>query len=263
MARGQVLANPRTHVLIFTDLHLNPFKLRDLHSASDQTARCVLSNKYGAYKEEWIGLLAKAKQMNLNIVGISFHVGSGANNAQVYYDTLRECQYLANVAINNYGYNIEIIDIGGGFTENTLFDISKKVLKGKDEFFNNNMKIIAEPGRYFVETIATLYTKIINVRERNGNVEYWLTDGLYGSFNSILYDHADYDPEPLKESDEPKIKCTLWGPTCDGFDKIATKNIQRMNYGDWLIWRNAGAYTIAGACDFNGVNFTSPCEFYV
>ena len=232
--------------------------------ANDQTARCVLSNKYGAYKDEWIGLLIKAKELKLNVIGISFHVGSGANNPEIYYETLKECQNLANVATNNYGFNIEIIDIGGGFTESTLFDISESVSHGKEEFFNNkNIKIIAEPGRYFVETIATLYTKIINVRERDESIEYWLTDGLYGSFNSVLYDHASYDPEPLIQSGSPKTKCILWGPTCDGFDKIATKNISKMKYGDWLVWKNAGAYTIAGACDFNGINFTSPHIIYI
>jgi len=232
--------------------------------ANDESARCVLSNKYGAYKNEWISLLEKAKELKLNIVGISFHVGSGANNPEIYYETLKECYNLANVATNNYGFTIELIDIGGGFTESTLFHISESVANGKEEFFKNGrIKIIAEPGRYFVETVATLYTKIINVREREDSIEYWLTDGLYGSFNSVLYDHANYDPEPLVDSGSPKVECTLWGPTCDGFDKIATKNISKMKYGDWLVWKNAGAYTIAGACDFNGINFSSPNLIYI
>lgn len=33
--------------------------------------------------------------------------------------------------------------------------------------------------------------------------------------------------------------------------------------GDWLCFPNAGAYTVAAACDFNGIAATQPKLFYV
>jgi ornithine decarboxylase len=33
--------------------------------------------------------------------------------------------------------------------------------------------------------------------------------------------------------------------------------------GDFLVFPRAGAYTVAGACDFNGIEFTTPNKFYV
>lgn len=55
------------------------------------------------------------------------------------------------------------------------------------------MRVIAEPGRYFAETAATLLTPIYGHRDRTGadgelKKDYWITDGLYGSFNCIIYD---------------------------------------------------------------------------
>lgn len=46
---------------------------------------------------------------------------------------------------------------------------------------------------------------------------------------------------------------TLWGPTCDSADFLY-KNVQlpELRNGDWLLFPNVGAYTVAGACDFNG-----------
>jgi ornithine decarboxylase len=43
------------------------------------------------------------------------------------------------------------------------------------------------------------------------------------------------------------------------------KNIQlpALRNGDWLFFPNTGAYTVAGACDFNGIEFTTPSKFYV
>lgn len=106
--------------------------------------------------------------------------------------------------------------------------------------------------------------------------DYWLTDGLYGSFNCIIYD--DQKPQPivlrspllpeLPEEDGSKgtatFESTLWGPTCDSADYVY-KNLQlpELRNGDWLMFCNVGAYTVAGACDFNGIAMTSPAKFYV
>ncbi len=57
---------------------------------------------------------------------------------------------------------------------------------------------------------------------------------------------------------------TLWGPTCDSADCIYKDVLlPQLRNGDWLLWPNAGAYTVAGACDFNGIEFTSPGKVYV
>lgn len=57
---------------------------------------------------------------------------------------------------------------------------------------------------------------------------------------------------------------TLWGPTCDSADYLY-KDVQlpELRNGDWLMFVNAGAYTVAGACDFNGIAMTQPNKFYV
>lgn len=39
--------------------------------------------------------------------------------------------------------------------------------------------------------------------------------------------------------------------------------LPELRNGDWLMFPNAGAYTVAGACDFNGINMTRPKTFYV
>jgi len=42
---------------------------------------------------------------------------------------------------------------------------------------------------------------------------------------------------------------TLWGPTCDSFDKLSdTLRLPELANGDWIVYENMGAYTIAGAC---------------
>ena len=55
---------------------------------------------------------------------------------------------------------------------------------------------------------------------------FFLNDGLYGSFNCLLHDHATVEAEVLlMEAEEEEITTnmvtsSLWGPTCDGEDCV-------------------------------------------
>ena len=104
----------------------------------------------------------------------------------------------------------------------------------------------------------------------------YLSDGVYGSFNCILYDHQNPIPKLLSHEgrfhyDSPDshatstnaYKCSIWGPTCDGLDCIAP-SFQLpvvLEVGDWLYFEDMGAYTICAATCFNG--FRASEVFYV
>ena len=62
--------------------------------------------------------------------------------------------------------------------------------------------MIAEPGRFLAQACLTLVTRIIGLsyadKERE-KVRYYLSDGVYGSFNNLIYDHAACGkPLPLR-----------------------------------------------------------------
>ena len=65
-------------------------------------------------------------------------------------------------------------------------------------------QVIAEPGRYFAEAPATLAALVFGRRLRGlrhahtkAN-EYYINDGVYGSMNCLLYDHATISARPLR-----------------------------------------------------------------
>ena len=99
--------------------------------------------------------------------------------------------------------------------------------------------------------------------------DYFIPDGLYGSMNSLLYDHAVLSAHPLATSlqDAEMIKqynSTVFGPTCDGLDVVLSDyKLPKLGYGDWLVFPNMGAYTIAGASDFNGMGLSDSNVKYV
>lgn len=85
----------------------------------DSGSQCRLSSKFGAPPQHWPALLAEAKRCGLEVVGVSFHVGSGCRDATRYEMALKDCKTLFEMAKRDYGFDMKILDIGGGFPGET------------------------------------------------------------------------------------------------------------------------------------------------
>ncbi|CAF1435003.1 unnamed protein product [Rotaria sordida] len=241
----------------------------------DSNAVCRFSMKFGADMNTARILMEKARDNGLDIVGVSFHCGSGQMTSKAFVDAIQNARTIMNYGIK-LGFNMNLLDIGGGFpgntgTENYFSEIATAVNRALEEHFPNDgtIRIIAEPGRYYVASAYSLATNVIASREmidaETGDINhmYYINDGVYGSFNCVLYDH--YVPEPYlldnNESNE-KFTSSIWGPTCDGLDCIHSSiKMPKLNIGDWILWKNMGAYTISAAVEFNGIPFGKPLYF--
>ena len=86
----------------------------------------------------------------------------------------------------------------------------------------------------------------------------YINDGVYGSFNCLLYDHATVDVEMVEELGDTERGSvavrSVWGPTCDGLDCVLPEvELPDLEIGAWLYFRNMGAYTLAAGSTFNGM----------
>jgi ornithine decarboxylase len=232
------------------------------------SARVQLGMKYGVASDEFRYLIDQAKKMNLNLAGTSFHVGSASTNPTVFNDAIEYSREVFKYA-KSRGYMMNILDVGGGFTKETFVDSAKVLNAAISRDFNDaSIKKIAEPGRYFAEEVFTFVTPVIGKRERNDKKEYWITDGLYGSFNCILYDDQTPSFSIIRKNDgcinEPiTYDSVIYGSTCDSRDTIGTYKLPMFDVGDYLMIQNFGAYTLAGANNFNGINMMNPKMFYI
>jgi ornithine decarboxylase len=360
----------------------------------DSHSVCRLGLKFGCPLESVPSVLATAKSLGANVIGISYHVGSGNGHAQSFGDAVRDAKKAFNIA-ESLGMKFTLLDIGGGFPGSELgaegesdslrhstdssnpyakhpsfSKIAAHVRTALDECFPEGcgVDIIAEPGRYFVKSSHALAVNVIGKRKtedeatKGTRINYYVNDGLYGSFNCVMYDHitcapalvlknsavdaAEADdaiakidaegrpiatdelgvayaadmavatthtvaqeqvnvrslvvngevdsvsagsfayaaaavaaarslpgsssvtytygslsgvdvPESLKARESaPVVKAyptSIWGPTCDSIDKISDSLVMpELAIGDWLVFENMGAYTIAGSCKFNG-----------
>jgi ornithine decarboxylase len=128
----------------------------------DSKSLCAFGVKFGAPLATVPGLLAKARELNLDIVGVSFHVGSGCYDPSIYTDAIRRARTVFNMG-KDAGYTFSLLDVGGGF-EDALFEEAAAFLtRAIDQYFPNRLgiKIIAEPGRYYVSKAFKLAANII------------------------------------------------------------------------------------------------------
>ena len=85
----------------------------------DRGSTSRLSSKFGAPRIKWRPLLAAAKTHGLEVVGVSFHVGSGCRDASKYDLALKDAREIFDMAKQDYGFDMKVVDIGGGFPGET------------------------------------------------------------------------------------------------------------------------------------------------
>jgi ornithine decarboxylase len=225
-------------------------------AVDDSKSKCKFNKKFGCKFDNISNLLVYAKSINLNVVGISFHVGSSCICPIVYYNSLIIVKDAIFIAAE-IGFNINIIDIGGGFMKSNFKETAIIINKSIEELFKNtNIKFIAEPGRYMVESCQSLYLTIIGKKKIDNTFIYYINDSIYGSFNCILFDYQN--PEIIIdkhiEENEQKYNSIIFGNTCDSLDEIKSEiYLPELNINDKLYIKNFGAYTSSSSSEsFNG-----------
>lgn len=227
----------------------------------DSSSLCRLSQKFGASLDCTEDLLQLAKDLSLNVVGVSFHVGSGASDPQAFAKAVQDSRIVFDQAAD-VGFELKTLDVGGGFTGDTFEAMAQVLTDALDEYFPPSVRIIGEPGRYYVSSAFTIACNIIARRDiqdpaaRSTSYMLYLNDGVYGNFSSIIFDHQRPSPRILSNDDKTSSPTdySIWGPSCDGIDLICGACTLHgvLDVGDWLYFEGMGAYTKCSATKFNG-----------
>ena len=224
--------DPKTHPYISTGLHKNKF------GVSITEARKIYLHAH--------------KSDNLDPIGIHCHIGSQLSDispvieaAQITSDLLRELR-AADI-------NIKFFDIGGGIgirysdeNEPNLYEYAQGVLaalKGQDA------TIICEPGRFIVGNSGELITQVL-YEKTNGDKRFVIVDAAMNDLLRPSLYEAYHEIIALKDAE--KSLCDVVGPICESGDFLA-KDIElpRLNHGDLLVIKSAGAYGYSMSSNYN------------
>ena len=244
-------------------------------ATDDSHSMCAFSSKFGARMPNVPSILKRAAELKVAIVGVSYHVGSGCADFSSYEKASNDALKIFEMG-REYGFEMHVLDVGGGFLatetpEATLAEVGK-FLNPVLEKFPANTEFIAEPGRYFASRPFTVAIKIHSrrvIKDEAGNISqvlYYATEGVYHSFNCIFFDHQHPCPivVPREGRDDTKMySSTVFGPTCDSIDCICKDHdMPLLEIGDWLYFKDMGAYTIAAVTKFNGFKGAATIDYY-
>lgn len=163
---------------------------------------------------------------------------------------------------------MNILDIGGGFSmsaskEQYNFDkVAPRIQDYLDNVWpakNSGIHVFGEPGRQICQEAQTLVCQVFLVKQCGDTVHYYINNGVYQGFGCRVFDKQVINGQPLLLSAELKKRIAnsklsyIWGQTCDGVDWITKNEIYpQMELGEWMIYRDMGAYNESLECAFNG-----------
>lgn len=214
-------------------------------------------SRFGIEIEELPFILNIFEKYKVEVSGFHFHVGSNVNSTIPWIKTIQHYKsYIYNVFSNCT--HTPILDIGGGYpclsqrSDSVLLGIEKWTYDISRELNNigvnvDNMTLVVEPGRHFVEQFGSLYSKVGTIKEFKNHKNIILCCGT----NFIRSFHAWKHPMKFLEdcsvsSEIPSRNIyKVFGRNCfesDFFGEISTNKL--ITIKDWICIHNCGGYDI-------------------
>lgn len=237
-------------------------------AVSNKGSSIPLLHKFGARLDEALPLLRYAVIKNLDVVGVSFHVGSQAESLEVWTDALSLVAGVISSA-KKEGIELKVLNIGGGFPVRyssavpTIQNVCRVIKKTISDLKLSNLELWLEPGRYLVAESGVIGSKIRAIVDKPSSRWIYLDVGRFNCFTEI-FESEDIRYPVLSSRDNPvspiskRVKVVLTGPTCDSFDTLYTDVLinKDVKEGDNLYFSSAGAYTHVYGSSFN--DFAGP-----
>ncbi|NWS76468.1 AZIN2 inhibitor, partial [Crotophaga sulcirostris] len=246
---------------------------------ADSSPSAHPSMVFGATLKSCRHLLEAAKEQAVEVVGISFHLGSHGLEPQALAQAVAAAQLAFEVG-TELGYQMHLLDIGGGFpgTEDTrarFEELAAAINSALDLYFppGCGVEIIARPGRFYV-TSAFTFAASIAAREEapteqpssdgrwDGGEDPWAPGAGIWWVGTQKVPVAPGHPHALQLlplcpqrrcPDPPWHSSSLCGPAGLAEDRIAEAlELPELHAGDWLIFEDMGAYTMAAPSALEG-----------
>ncbi|MBD9376096.1 bifunctional aspartate kinase/diaminopimelate decarboxylase [Pseudoxanthomonas sp. PXM04] len=212
------------------------------------------TSKFGLPLARLDEFLAAARALDIRIVGLHAHLGSGVETPLHWKQVSDELGGLAD----QIG-TIESIDIGGGLpipyaAEDEPFDLESWATGlAEIKAAYPAYQLIIEPGRYLVAESGALLTHVTQVVEKQGIRRVGADAGMNALIRPALYD-AWHDVANLSRlGDTLEDSFDVVGPICESSDVFGKRRRlpAATAEGDVLVFADAGAYGFSMANTYN------------
>lgn len=214
-----------------------------------------LAGKFGTHLADIDEIIQEASDLNADLAGVTFHVGSQCRNPQNWRVGIERAKKVFT-KMRSAGLHPRLLNIGGGYPVRHTkpipsIEVIANVINEAIAGLPPEIHIIAEPGRYLVSDAAYFVCRVVGTATRNSKRWMYWDAGMFGGMIEMT-EGLHYEIQTDRKGKQ--IPWSIAGPTCDSVDilmhdKMLPKDIQE---DDFIYIPNAGAYTTAYACNFNG-----------
>ncbi len=204
------------------------------------------TDKFGIEFENLDKIIKLVKSCkNLNLIGISCHIGSQISKIEAYKNTFSQMKMAADKFIES-GINIKHVDLGGGFHvkyEESDPDFNIEMVKEELDncFTQTNYELSFEPGRYLIAEAGVTVTSIVTIKN-NGGINYLIVDaGMNTLIRPAMYG-AHHEILAIDVKSEEIMDYAIAGPICESSDvflkniKLAKQKIGNLNENYAIIY---------------------------
>ncbi|MEE3117701.1 MAG: diaminopimelate decarboxylase [Pseudomonadota bacterium] len=215
-------------------------------------------NKFGIDIAEAPAVYARAATLpNLDIQGVDCHIGSQLTSVSPFLDALDRVLALIDT-LADQGISIRHLDMGGGlgvtYDQEQPPQPSDYVTALSDRLGDRQLELIMEPGRSIAANAGILVTRVEFLKcteHRNfAIIDAAMNDlirpALYSAWQAIV-------PVAPHQQGEEK-SWDLVGPVCETGDFLGKDRKLRLQAGDLLAVRSAGAYGFVMSSNYNSRN---------
>ena len=214
------------------------------------------TDKFGIEFENLDKIIKLVKSCkNLNLIGISCHIGSQISKIEAYKNTFSQMKMAADKCIES-GIDIKHVDLGGGFHvkyEDSDPDFNIEMVKEELDncFTHTNYELSFEPGRYLIAEAGVTVTSIVTIKN-NGGINYLIVDaGMNTLIRPAMYG-AHHEILAIDGKSDEFMDYAIAGPICESSD-VFLKNIKlaKQKIGNLLVIKNTGAYGKVMSSNYN------------
>jgi diaminopimelate decarboxylase len=197
----------------------------------------------------------------IRLTGVHSHIGTYVTETSAYGTATAKLAALARAVEKSYGFTIDYIDVGGGFSsKSTLHTMyapgreSNPPVEQYAEAITGAMyeagfppdrlpTLVFETGRALIDDAGYLLTSVVgNKRLPNGTRTMIVDGGVNLLFTSTWYQH---DILPAEAKEGLYEETVIYGPLCMNIDVVRPSvSLPVMEPGDALVIHPVGAYNV-------------------
>ena len=225
----------------------------------------VIDTKFGFPLASGDEAIAQAMSVNLNLVGLHFHLGSLLFDTEPYERAIEIMLNFAAEMKSKYSFELRELNVGGGFAVQYTLDspappvsayaevIASKIVSQCRELQLALPRLIIEPGRAIVGQAGVALYEAGVVKDIPGVRCYVSVDGgMADNIRPALYG-AKYEAIVANKALAAEAKkVTIAGKFCESGDiLIKDINLPPVSAGDIIAIPDCGAYCLPMASNYN------------